>query len=408
MSDIIITPGSGSLVFYSGVGEVGELGKFQSSSSGVAYISASGALDIDDLSISSSLNVTGLGTAVSVSGEDKVLIEQSGLVSKIAASDIAALGGAITGVVPNEAVYISGGLLGTIYNTTIGDAVESVSVGGADPAPASTWKTKSVVEVLDTILFPTIEASIASNRSVSLGVNSPTATLEIGAAYPRTLTATFSQGSITNGDGTSGPALVGAASQYTFTGTGISSTTQASNVLSPGNLTIVAGSNNWAVSVDYGAGTGAYYDNKGVAGTNLDASRVSGAVSDTASSPTITGLYPYFWGVSATQLSAAEIAAEILAGNANKVVSSAAGTITVPFNATDEFLWFAHDANYTTKTVWWVTDLNTGSIGGATNLFGSAQTQSVDSPDAYWTGVSFKTYITNYVTTNTSMQLRNS
>jgi len=36
MADIIITPGSGSLVFYSGVDGVGELGKFQTSGSGVS------------------------------------------------------------------------------------------------------------------------------------------------------------------------------------------------------------------------------------------------------------------------------------------------------------------------------------------------------------------------------------
>ena len=411
MSDIIITPGSGSLVFYSGVDGVGELGKFLTSGSGVSYISTSGALQVDDLSVSNSLSVDGLSTTSDVSGTDKVLIEQSGSVIKTTVNDLLGDAGSITGVVPNEAVYISGGALGTIYNTTIGDSVESVAVGGADAGiQASEWKTKSVVEVLDTILFPTIEASIASNRSVSLAVNSPTGTLEIGRSLSRTLTATFNQGSIANGDGTSGPALVGAATQYTFTGTGISSTSQAGNVLSPGNLTVVSGSNNWAVTVTYGAGSGAYYDNKGNVGTNLDGSRVSGSVSDTSSSPSITGLYPYFWGVSSTALTASEIAAEIAAGNATKVVASAANTITIQFNASSQYLWFAHDANYTTKTIWYVSALNTGSIGGGTNLFASAQSQSVNSPDSFWSGVSFKTYITNYATStgSDSMQLRNS
>ena len=106
----------------------------------------------------------------------------------------------------------------------------------------------------------------------------------------------------------------------------------------------------------------------------------------------------------------AEIAAEIAAGNANKVIASAANTITIQFNASSEYLWFAHDANYTTKTIWYVSALNTGSIGGESNLFNSAQAQNVNSPDAYWSSVSFKTYITNYATSTSSdsMQLRNS
>ena len=59
MSDIIITPGSGSLVFYSGVDGVGELGKFLTSGSGVSYISTSGALQVDDLSVSFTNNSDG-------------------------------------------------------------------------------------------------------------------------------------------------------------------------------------------------------------------------------------------------------------------------------------------------------------------------------------------------------------
>jgi hypothetical protein len=411
MADIIITPGSGSLVFYSGVDGVGELGKFQTSGSGVSYISTSGELVVDDLSISSTLKVPGLPENADIAGTDKVLVEQSGQVIKTDVSNLISDAGSITGVAPNEAVYISGGLLGTIYNTTIGDSVESVEVGGAEAGiQASEWKTKSVVEVLDTILFPTINASISSDRSVTLGVSGGGGTLEVGSTTSRSLTATFSQGSITNGDGTSGPSLVGAATQYTFTGTGISSTSQAGNVLSLGTPAIVFGSNNWAVTVDYAAGTGNYYDNKGNVGTNLDGSRVSGSVSDTTSSPTINGIYPYFWGLADSQLSSAQIIAEIEAGNANKVVVSASGTISIQWNASSKYLWFAHDSTYTTKTVWYVTALNNGSIGGGTNLFGSAVTGDVDSPDTLWSARNFKTYITNYATSTASdtMELRNS
>jgi hypothetical protein len=68
-----------------------------------------------------------------------------------------------------------------------------------------------------------------------------------------------------------------------------------------------------------------------------------------------------------------------------------------------------HFSNYTNKTVWYVDALNSGSIGGGTNLFGTPTTNSVDSPDGYWSGINFEIYISNYQTsTSGSMQLRNS
>jgi len=201
-------------------------------------------------------------------------------------------------VAPNTGLAIDGSdVMSTIYNTTIGDAVQSIAVGGADPAPASEWKTKTIVQALDTILFPTILASISTPKAISLSVSGGGGIVEVGTTVARTLTATFNDGQIENGDGTTGPDLVGAATQYTFTGTGISSTPQVGNTLAISN-TVVSGSNNWAVSVDHDAGTGAYYDNKGVAGTNLYEFRVAGSI--TASSPTITGRYKQFYGVTDT------------------------------------------------------------------------------------------------------------
>ena len=200
----------------------------------------------------------------------------------------------------NTGLAIDGSdVMSTIYNTTIGDSVESVAVGGADPTPASEWKTKTIVQALDTILFPTILASISTLKAISLAVSGVNGIVEIGTTVARTLTATFNDGQIENGDGTTGPDLVGAATQYTFTGTGISSTPQVGNTLAISN-TVVSGSNNWAVTVNHDAGTGAYYDNKGVSGVNLDEFRVAGSITDTTSSPTITGRYQQFFGISNT------------------------------------------------------------------------------------------------------------
>jgi hypothetical protein len=306
----------------------------------------------------------------------------------------------------NEGLSLTGAALGTVYNTTIGDAVTSIAVGGAPAQAASIWKGLTLVQALDTILFPTILASIQTAKSVALTVSGASGLQEIGQTISRTLTATFNRGLITNGDNTTGPALVGAATEYTFTGTGISSTAQAGNTLAVSN-TIVSGSNNWAVTVAHDAGTGDYFDNKGNVGTNLDGSRVSGTATDSASAPTITGIYPYFYLKSASPISSSDMASAIAAGTATKVVGSSTGTLSIPYNMSAQYLAVAYPASSTTKTVYYVTALDNGAI---TVVFNAVETQSVNSPDAYWSGVSFKvhTSIGAITNSNPTIELRNS
>jgi hypothetical protein len=306
----------------------------------------------------------------------------------------------------NEGLSLTGAALGTIYNTTIGDAVTSIAVGGAPAQAASIWKGLTLVQALDTILFPTILASIQTAKSVALTVSGASGLQEIGQTISRTLTAAFNRGLIQNGDNTTGPALVGAATEYTFTGTGISSTAQAGNTLAVSN-TIVSGSNNWAVTVAHDAGTGDYFDNKGNVGTNLDGSRVSGTATDSASAPTITGIYPYFYLKSASPISASDMASAIAGGTATKVVGSSTGTLSIPYNMSAQYLAVAYPASSTTKTVYYVTALDNGAI---TVVFNAVETQSVNSPDAYWSGVSFKvhTSIGAITNSNPTIELRNS
>jgi hypothetical protein len=211
-------------------------------------------------------------------------------------------GSSIT-VEDNTGLAIDGSdVMSTIYNTAIGDSVESVAVGGADPTPASEWKTKTIVQALDTILFPTILASISTPKTISLFVSGGGGIVEIGTSVARTLTANFNRGVITDGDGTinTNP-LVGASSLYTFSGTGILSTPQEGNSLDIGSQTVISGSNKWAVTVNHSEGTGLYFDNKQVPGVNLDEFRVAGSITDTASDPVITGRYKQFWGAVAAQ-----------------------------------------------------------------------------------------------------------
>lgn len=307
----------------------------------------------------------------------------------------------------NEGLTLVSNSLGTIYNSTISDGVNSVAVGGATAQPASFWKSKTLVQVLDTILFPTILASIKTNKSVALTISGSSGTLEVGQTISRDLTATFNRGEIYNGDGTTNAnPLVGAATQYTFTGTGISSTAQAGNTLSISNV-IANGSNNWAVTVNHDAGTGDYYDNKGNVGTNLDASRVSGTATDSASSPTVTGVYPWFYLKSSSPITSADMASAIAAGTATKVVASSTGTLSVPYNVSAQYLAVAYPAASTTKTVYYVTALDNGAI---TVVFEAVATESVNSPDGYWSSQSYKVHVSKSALTNSNatIELRNS
>jgi hypothetical protein len=310
-------------------------------------------------------------------------------------------GGSSVSVADNSGITLTSNTLATAYNTTIGDSVVSVSVGGAPATAASVWKTKSIVQVLDDILFPTILASIGSAKSTTLSVSGSSGTLEIGTLISRTLTAAFSRGTIKDGSGATNPnPLVGAATGYTFTGTGISSTSQVGNTLTF-NSSVVSGSNQWSVSVAHDAGTGTYTDNKGVAGTNLNASRVSG--SSTASTTAITGVHPYYFYKSASPISAAAMVAAMQDGTATKVTASSTGTLSIPYNVDEEYLAVAYPTTSTLKTRYYVTVSDADVI---TVVFHPVTTPSVTTP--LWTQT-YNVHVSKSALTNTNayIELRN-
>jgi hypothetical protein len=294
--------------------------------------------------------------------------------------------------------------LATAYNSSIADGVVSVAVGGAPAAPASAWKAKNIVQVLDDILFPTILASVGSAKSITLAVSGASGVLEIGSSIARTLTATFGRGTILNGNGsTNANPLVGDATGYTFTGTGITSTAQLGNTLAF-TTAVVSGSNNWAVTAAHAAGTGDYFDNKGVSGTNLAAARASGTATDTTSAPTITGVHPFYHFRSSSPISAAAMVTAIQNGTATKVIADSTGTLTIPYAPSAQYLAVAYPSTSTTKTRYFVTALDNGAI---TVVFQPVATLSVTT--ALWTQ-GYKIHTSSGALTNSAanIELRNS
>jgi hypothetical protein len=232
-------------------------------------------------------------------------------------------GGGGTVIVANDTgLAIDNNILSTTYNTTMLDGVRSTATGGAEPALASDWKKKSIVEVLDTILFPTTQASVSAPASATL-TNSNTATkVEVGTIKENVLTATFDRGKIENGDGSVGPDLVGPATNYKFEGTGITSPiNQTNNNDLTVSTEIVDGDNEWKVTISHDVGTGDYFDNKNEVGGNLVEQRSVG--SKVGYTPTVTGAYKQFYGPSAS------------------LVTTSAGVRSLPssrFNVTGSFV----------------------------------------------------------------------
>ena len=323
---------------------------------------------------------------------------------------------------PNAGLEITSSTITTVYNTLISDDVQSIAVGGAVAQPASAWKSKNIVEVLDTILFPDVAPTYTIPTISISGTQS--GIKEIGLTVSQSLVLTtvkndagvFTALAITKG-GTS------IASSSNPTGSSAPNIAEQFGYSNPNNpnysyslsasesVTVINGSISWSGSGTYGAGL-PKQNNKGVTDTRTAAVRSTSAPqsasSISASTITVTGIYPYFWGKSSTQPSASSIAAAILAGTANRVLSAANGTVTVTYGAVGEYIWLAHVASYTTKTKWYNTELNQGNIG-AGNFILAPVTQAVNSPDAYWSNINFSIYISDGATvTDGAIQFRNS
>lgn len=325
-------------------------------------------------------------------------------------------------VLPNSGIAIVSNQLATIYNTAIADLVASVAVGGASTAQASAWKQKSLVEALDAILFPdqlptytiptiVLNASQSGNREVGSSI-SQVLTLtgtENDAGEFTYLSITKAGSSIFNSNSLTAESAPNVADQYGYTNP---NNPNYKYVISyTDNFTVTLGNTVWAGTGNYSAGT-AKQNNKNVTDTRSAALRSTTApqlagTGFAAAGTTVTGLYPYFWGVSSSQPTAASIASAIAAGTANKVLASASGDVSVTFNASAEYVWVAIQSAYTQKTTWYNTALNNGNIG-AGNFILAPDTYSVNSPDSYWSGINYKIYISSGATnTEGSIIFRN-
>jgi len=97
----------------------------------------------------------------------------------------------------------------------------------------------------------------------------------------------------------------------------------------------------------------------------------------------------------------------IAAGTATKLVVSSTGTISIPYNVSAQYLAVAYPASSTTKTKYYVTDLDSGAI---TIVFDPVTTLTANSSLGYWSAVSYKIHVSQNPLTNSNptIELRNS
>jgi hypothetical protein len=312
-------------------------------------------------------------------------------------------------------------ILTTIYNSTVNDSEQSVPVGGAGPLPASEWKTKNLVEVLDTILFPELDpVYVIPGLSLS---SSAQGIQEVGSSLAQTLSLTGTKNdsgiftslsisrdgsqlsSVSNPAGTSHTDL---PAQFGFPN---GNNPNRRYTLAYGDTILVkVGETSWSGLAAYQGGV-ALKTSKGETDTRAPQVRSPNApqaASDISSNLiTIQGIYPYFWGKSQTNLTASQIASIIQNGQANKVLSPSEGTIQATFDAQAEFVWFAHPSSSTSKTRWFFTELNQGEINSSSFILPPV-TQNVSSPQGFWSNIPYKIYVSGYLSnTSGSLQLRN-
>jgi len=334
---------------------------------------------------------------------------------------------------PNTGIYITTStstIINTTYNTALDSSLTMQSnVGGILATSVSNLQGKTFVQLFDDLLFPTANPTYTIP---TLTLSGSSQTVEIGTSVTPTLTLN----AIKNDAGVftqlrlersiNGGASTPLTSNNTLTPSAASDVPAQFSYPSPNNpnysysisysqpsLVVPTPSGNtttitYTGSGDYSAGL-AKKNNKGVTHSASVAVRntslpQAGSTNFTSNTVTITGIFPYFYGKSSSSQTSAQIKSVIEAGTATKVVSSAAGTLSINFNANGEWPWFAIHSSYN-KTSWFVNALNSGSIGNVGNLFGTPDTLTITLTSGVTTN--YKIYKTSLVTTLPTTEIRN-
>lgn len=277
-----------------------------------------------------------------------------------------------------------------------GESPSTVDVGGLNAGSELTGYTSN--ELLEMILVATLYPTLTppsstfnvytdSNRTVTMS-----AIDEVGLNKTYYTRATFNRGSINPQYTAASEFRSGPAVYYAYTGNGLpisnNNTTNTDDQIITDH-TIAYGANTWGGSVNYSQGVQPY-DSKGVIYQSPLPAGNTATITKTTN-----GIYPYFYGYSVS----APTFNQTLIDGSTKVLQSSNDTVTVNYGSTGSvYYWLAIPFVSTAKLGYYFTELNKGNIGGVEDLFGPEQTGSINSPNGYWSGVTYRFYVTQYAT----------
>jgi hypothetical protein len=327
----------------------------------------------------------------------------------------------------NTGLGVDNGILFTEYNTLLDPSLQMAQTIGGLPAgtSVSSLSGKTLVEIFDDMFFPTQQPTYTIP---TISINNSNSTVEVGTTYVSNLTVTATKND---------------AGNFTFleiirnNTTSLTSTTTPTSATTT-NLPSQYGYNdpnnpNYTFSVSYNEsyviptgitsstttykGRGNYSSglvkktNKGVNDTRSFQVRSTNAPQSSSSSfdsssRTITGIFPYYYGKMNIEPTVQSVIDSISNGTANKVLLSAQDNLHISYNATTEFLWFAHLSAYGPKSQWYVAADNKGLMA-TTSLFDPGVIGLVSSESGYWSNASFYIYLGNYATTLNTITLGN-
>ena len=338
----------------------------------------------------------------------------------------------ITGFSPTVSVSANTGLgiedmsLFTTYNTLLDPDIEmGITIGGLTGGTSvSDLSGKTFVTVFDELLFPTLQPTYTIP---TIYLTNGSQILEVGTNYDHVIDVIGRKNdagdfiyleitrdgvildSTSEPDKTSAPYILDQYGysdfnnpNYDFTFTYNENYVIPSGVTS--SLTHYVGSGNYSSGLPKNT-------NKGTLDTRPYQVRSinnpqDGDTSFSSAVKTITGIFPYYYGVSDVEPTLQDVIDAISGGTATKVLASASGNLTIDYNVTTKFLWFAHLASYGQKTQWFVSSDNKGLMSSS-SLFDTGISGVVSSEFGYWSNATFYIYLGNYATTINSITLGN-
>lgn len=304
----------------------------------------------------------------------------------------------------DSVVIHSTGGINTAYNL---QSPSSICVGGI---PANTTLTgRNTFSILEQLLVPTLYPTL-TNPSVTLrkvinNVYNDETVFEIGTNFSNfSLAACYDKGCINPKYNAVCDKRAGDSDFFNFSGD-IANVSEYnpgvdSSFYDVSSYIIRNGVQRQSVSVHYFNGQQPY-DSKG----NLYSTPL--ACGDTLRNYIeIEGILPWYWGLSESQtlsgLCISTYGYNGLGGKCVEVVDN--NPISIPYESTGKYLWFALPACANIKSCWCVNGGNTGGIGGVdkSNLFDSPYEVSVSSWDGLWSNCKYDVYVSWYETNASS------